>query len=60
MILGIETARSKKGTVICQQKYTLDLLKETQMLRAKPTDTPIEKNPSITTASKESLHDVRS
>ena len=30
--LGIEVAHSKKGIVISQQKYTLDLLKEIGML----------------------------
>ena len=40
--LGIEVAHSRKGIFISQQKYILDLLKETGMLGCKPTDTPIK------------------
>lgn len=40
--LGIEVARSKKGILISQQKYTLDLLEEIGKLGAKPVDTPME------------------
>ncbi|KAL6974688.1 Beta-galactosidase 8 [Sarracenia purpurea var. burkii] len=42
--LGMEVARSEKGILISQRKYTLDLLKETGMLGCKPVDTPIEVN----------------
>jgi hypothetical protein len=42
--LGIEIARSKHGIFISHQKYILDLLKETGMLRCKATDNPIEVN----------------
>lgn len=42
--LGIEVARSKQGIAISQRNYTLDLLKETGKLGAKPVDTPIEQN----------------
>lgn len=42
--LGIEFARSKIRVVICQRKYTLDLLEETGMLGAKPVDSPIEQD----------------
>ncbi|XP_062089671.1 uncharacterized protein LOC133796207 [Humulus lupulus] len=40
--LGMEFARSKKGISVSQRKYTLDLLKETEMLGRKPSKTPIE------------------
>ncbi|RVW28267.1 Retrovirus-related Pol polyprotein from transposon RE1 [Vitis vinifera] len=40
--LGMEIVRLKKGIVVSQRKYVLDLLKETRMLRCKPTDTPID------------------
>ena len=40
--LGIEVAHSREGIFISQQKYILDLLKETGMLGCKPTDTPIK------------------
>lgn len=42
--LGMEIARSKKGIVVSQRKYTLDLLKETGTSGCKPADTPIEAN----------------
>lgn len=42
--LGMEIARSKKGIVVSQRKYTLDLLKETGTSGFKPADTPIEAN----------------
>ena len=40
--LGIEVAQSEKEIFISQQKYILDLLKETGMIGCKPCDTPIE------------------
>jgi hypothetical protein len=42
--LGIEVARSKHGIFISQQKYILDLLKETAMLGCKAIDNPVEVN----------------
>ena len=41
--LGIEVARSKQGIFISQQKYVIDLLKETSIMASKPVATPIEK-----------------
>ncbi|RVW52696.1 Retrovirus-related Pol polyprotein from transposon RE1 [Vitis vinifera] len=40
--LGMEVARSRKGIVVSQRKYILDLLKETGMLGCKPIDTPMD------------------
>ena len=40
----MEIARSKKGIVVSQRKYTLDLLKETGISGCKPVDTPIDIN----------------
>jgi len=37
-------ARSKKGIVVSQQKYILDLLKETGMSGCRPADTPMDPN----------------
>jgi len=45
--LGMEVARSKKGIVVSQRKYILDLLKETGMSGCKPCDTPIEANSKL-------------
>ncbi|RVW98396.1 Retrovirus-related Pol polyprotein from transposon RE1 [Vitis vinifera] len=40
--LDMEVARSRKGIVVSQRKYILDLLKETGMLGCKPIDTPMD------------------
>ena len=42
--LGIEGARSMQGIFLSQQKYILDLLKETGMLGCNAIDNPIEQN----------------
>lgn len=39
--LGIEIASSRKGLFLNQRKYVLDLLQETGMLGAKPTESPV-------------------
>ncbi|KAK9130140.1 hypothetical protein Sjap_010627 [Stephania japonica] len=40
----MEVSRSRIGISVSQRKYTLDLLKETGMLRSKPSETPMEPN----------------
>ena len=40
----MEVARSKKGIVVSQMKYVLDLLKETGISGCKPSKTPMEPN----------------
>ena len=45
--LGMEVARSKKGIVVSQRKYVLDLLKETSMSGCRPIDTPIDSNQKL-------------
>ena len=42
--LGIEVAHLKQGIFITQQKYVLDMLRETGKLGCKPVHTPIEFN----------------
>ncbi|KAJ8748001.1 hypothetical protein K2173_012612 [Erythroxylum novogranatense] len=39
--LGLEVGRSQHDINICQKKYTLDLLTDTQFLESKPVATPI-------------------
>lgn len=58
-ILGIEVARSQKGIIISQRKYTLDLLEEIGKLGVKPIDTPVEQNHGLHFASGEVLHDQK-
>ncbi|RDX78992.1 putative mitochondrial protein, partial [Mucuna pruriens] len=43
-LLGMEIAHSKKGIVLSQRKYILDLLKEIGKIICKPTNTPIDPN----------------
>ena len=42
--LGIEVTYSRQRIFISQQKYVIDLLKETGKLACKPTSNPIEPN----------------
>ena len=45
--LGMEVARSNRGIVMFQQKYILDLLRETGMMGCRPADTPIDPNQNL-------------
>ncbi|CAJ2656645.1 unnamed protein product [Trifolium pratense] len=45
--LGMEVARSKDGILVSQQKYILDLLKETGMSGCRPADTPMDPNAKL-------------
>ena len=40
----MEVAKSQGGIFVSQQKYTIDLIRETRMLVCKPTDTTIDPN----------------
>lgn len=55
--LGIEVAHSKQGIFISQQKYVLDLLKETGKLGCKPVATPIEYNHGLCNSPEDSVVD---
>ncbi|XP_016651535.1 PREDICTED: uncharacterized mitochondrial protein AtMg00810-like [Prunus mume] len=54
---GVEVARSKAGSTICQRKYTLDILEEAGLLGAKPTKVPIVADLVLTPAGSSSLHE---
>ncbi|XP_070029503.1 uncharacterized mitochondrial protein AtMg00810-like [Nicotiana sylvestris] len=47
--LGIEVLRSKKGILLTQRKYALQLISEVGLAGAKSTSTPIEFNQKLTT-----------
>ena len=47
--LGIEVLRSNEGMFICQRKYVMDLLAETEMIDCKPTETLIVVNYGLQT-----------
>lgn len=55
--LGIEVAHSKQGIFISQQKYVMDLLRETGMLASKPAATPIEPNHKLGEATGDQIVD---
>lgn len=42
--LGLELARGSTGLIICQRKYTIDILDECKRLDCKPPTFPMEKN----------------
>ncbi|XP_070020423.1 uncharacterized mitochondrial protein AtMg00810-like [Nicotiana sylvestris] len=47
--LGIEVMRSKKGVLLNQRKYALELITDAGMSSCKPVATPIELNQKLTT-----------
>lgn len=55
--LGIEVARSQHGIFLCQRKYTLDILKDSGLLGAKPSAFPMEQHLHWTSTDGESLPD---
>ncbi|KAG5228832.1 RmlC cupins superfamily protein [Salix suchowensis] len=55
--LGVEVARSKEGILICQRKYTLDILEEVGLLGVKPTKIPMEPELALTSTDSEALKD---
>jgi len=45
--MDIEVVQSKKGVVISQRKYALNILKETSMIDSKLGDCPMDSNPKL-------------
>lgn len=45
--LGIEVAKTSNGLVLSQRKFTLDILKDSGMMGARPSSFPIEQNLKI-------------
>ena len=56
--LGMEVARSRKGLVVPQCKYVLDLLKETGIIGCRPADTPMDPNHKLAEIKDGSLVDT--
>ena len=56
--LDIEAARSKKGILLSQRKYVLDLLSEVVMLGCRIIDSPMDVNAKLLPDQRELLEDV--
>lgn len=46
--LGIEVARSHDGIALCQRKYALEILEDTDFLASRPTTFPVHNSLSLT------------
>lgn len=55
--LGMEFASSKRGIFVSQQRYALNLLKETSWLGCKAAETPIDPNSKLQAAKIEEIFD---
>ena len=55
--LGIEVSRSKQGIFLCQRKYTLDILRDSGMLGARPSSFPMEQHLNLLPSDGEPLTD---
>ncbi|XP_061349772.1 uncharacterized mitochondrial protein AtMg00810-like [Gastrolobium bilobum] len=58
--LGLEISRSKKGIILNQRKYALELLSDSGMLAAKPASTPLDPAIKLSCSSGSPLPDASS
>jgi len=58
--LGLEVARSKHGIHLCQRKYALDILTDSEMLACKPCHTPLSKDLKLLFNTDAHLYDAES
>lgn len=56
--LGLELARSKKGIVLSQRHYTLQLLEDTGFLTSKPTSFPMDPKLKLSSFEGDFIHDA--
>lgn len=58
--LDMGVARSKSSISLCQMEYALDLLLDTGLFGAKPTNFPMNAHAKLTKIDDELLHDLSS
>lgn len=56
--LGLEVHRTQEEILLCQQKYSKDLLKKFGMLKCKPISTPMEPNAKMCAHEGKDLEDA--
>lgn len=56
--LGIEVLRSKRGVLLNQKKYVLELISDMGLSRAKPACTPLEVNSKLTSIEYDAVNGI--